>query len=110
MKRPALQNKRVRVLRMAFRARKVFGTFEKRAPELELLRLRQINVTRCPFQYNDLNFSVNDPCSYELHLSSSERRPEQDSNPDLSDVGAVLCQLNYQVNWELAHDCQDHLR
>ena len=32
MKRPALQNKLVEVLRMAFRARKVFGTFEKRAP------------------------------------------------------------------------------
>ena len=35
MKRPALQNKRVIVLRMAFRVRKVFGTFEKRAPEPE---------------------------------------------------------------------------
>ena len=33
MKRPALQNKRVAVLRMAFRARKVFETFEKRAPD-----------------------------------------------------------------------------
>ena len=32
MKRQALQNKQVGVLRMAFRARKVFGTFEKRAP------------------------------------------------------------------------------
>ena len=32
MKRPALQNKRVGVLPMAFRARKVFGTFEGRAP------------------------------------------------------------------------------
>ena len=32
MKRPALQNERVAALRMAFRARKVFGTFEKRAP------------------------------------------------------------------------------
>ena len=32
MKRPALQNKLVVVLRMAFRARKVLGTFEKRAP------------------------------------------------------------------------------
>ena len=32
MKRPALQNERVAGLRMAFRARKVFGTFEKRAP------------------------------------------------------------------------------
>ena len=33
MKRPALQNKQVALLRMAFPARKVFGTFEKRAPE-----------------------------------------------------------------------------
>ena len=32
MKRPASQNKRIGVLPMAFRARKVFGTFEKRAP------------------------------------------------------------------------------
>ena len=32
MKRPALQNKQVVLLRMAFRARKVLGTFEKRAP------------------------------------------------------------------------------
>ena len=32
MKRPPLQNKQVVVLRMAFRARKVFGSFEKRAP------------------------------------------------------------------------------
>ena len=31
MKRPTLQNKWVAVLRMAFRARKVFGTLEKRA-------------------------------------------------------------------------------
>ena len=32
MKRPASQNERIRVLPMAFRARKVFGTFERRAP------------------------------------------------------------------------------
>ena len=32
IKRPALQNKQVVVLRMAFRARKVLGTFEKRPP------------------------------------------------------------------------------
>ena len=38
MKRPALQNKQVGVLRMAFRARKVFGTFEKRAPEVRTVR------------------------------------------------------------------------
>ena len=36
MKRPALQNKRVGVLRMAFGARKVFGSFEKRTPGLEI--------------------------------------------------------------------------
>ena len=32
MKRPALQNKQVELLRMAFRARKVLGTFEKQGP------------------------------------------------------------------------------
>ena len=32
MKRSALQNKQVVILRIAFRARKVLGTFEKRAP------------------------------------------------------------------------------
>mgnify|MGYP000135063740 CR=1 FL=1 len=36
MKRAALPNKRVGVLRMAFRARKKFGTFEKRAPGRDL--------------------------------------------------------------------------
>ena len=35
MKRSALQNERVVVLRMAFRARKVFRTFEKWAPILK---------------------------------------------------------------------------
>ena len=40
MKRPALQNKRVGVLRMAFRARKVFGILEKRAPGLEIFLMR----------------------------------------------------------------------
>ena len=37
MKRPALHNKRVGLLPMAFRARKVFGTFEKRDPGLRAL-------------------------------------------------------------------------
>ena len=39
MKRPALQNKQAGVLRMAFRARKDFGAFEKRAPELRRLSM-----------------------------------------------------------------------
>ena len=34
MKWPVLQNRRVAIFRMAFRPRKVFGTFEKRAPGL----------------------------------------------------------------------------
>ena len=34
MKRSALQNKQVVILRMSFRARKVLRTFEKRAPSL----------------------------------------------------------------------------
>ena len=38
MKRPAFQNKQVGVLRMAFRARKVFGTFEKQAPRNKISR------------------------------------------------------------------------
>ena len=37
MNRPALQIKQVGVSRMAFRARKVFGTFEKRAPVQTIL-------------------------------------------------------------------------
>ena len=36
MKRPALQNEQVGGLRMDFRARKVFWTFEKRTPDLLL--------------------------------------------------------------------------
>ena len=32
MKRPAIQNKQVGVLQMDFRARKVFGSFEKHTP------------------------------------------------------------------------------
>ena len=39
-KRSALQNKQVMILRMAFRARKVLGTFEKRAPGIVRDRLR----------------------------------------------------------------------
>ena len=43
MKRPALQNKQVALLRMAFRARKVLGTFEKQGPGLveETIRIKE---------------------------------------------------------------------
>ena len=46
MKRPALQNNWVGFLRTAFRARKDFGTFEKRAPdycEIDFIGTRQWN-------------------------------------------------------------------
>ena len=58
MKRPALQNKQVGVLRMAFRARKVFGTFEKRAPGLMDQDLAQGNR---PFAASD-HVVQNRPC------------------------------------------------
>ena len=49
MERPPLQNKRVGVLRIAFQARKSFGTFEKRAPGLSCSKhdLRQPTGPRC---------------------------------------------------------------
>ena len=46
MKRPALQNKWVAVLGMALRARKVFGTFEKRAPGYGFFRGGRAGVSR----------------------------------------------------------------
>ena len=51
MKRPGLQNKQGGVLRMAFRARKVFGTLEKRSPGhivgTSLLRGIDCNPNQC---------------------------------------------------------------
>ena len=44
MKKPALQNKQVVILRMAFRARKVIGTFEKRAPGRFVLMSRSAGI------------------------------------------------------------------
>ena len=46
MKRPALQNKRVAVLRMAFRARKVFATLKKRASVLLLMMKCRHNMVK----------------------------------------------------------------
>jgi len=34
-------------------------------------------------------------------LSVAKERPEQDTNPDLCDGGAVLHRLSHQANWEL---------
>ena len=71
MKKPALQNKDVGVLGMAFRARKVFGTFEKRAPEV-----------------NEFDHRI-------FGLLKRRERPENwglkaNSNPDLCDAVEVL--------------------
>ena len=46
MKRPALQNKQVGVWRMALRARKVFGTFEKRVPAGVILTKAFFNLNQ----------------------------------------------------------------
>ena len=43
MKRPASQKKQVVVLRMAFRAWKVLGTFEKQAPGPKLSVITTLN-------------------------------------------------------------------
>ena len=52
MKKSALQNKRVGVLRVAFRAQKVLGAFEKRAPGLNDLRVHSID----PILEQELNY------------------------------------------------------
>jgi len=48
MKRQALQNKQDVLLRMAFRARKVLGNFEKRAPDLNGNRTFFLNPCTFP--------------------------------------------------------------
>ena len=59
MKGPALQNKEVVVLRMAFRARKVFGTFEKQAPGFQVIGRMPLSIsdTECPLTLW-LNFNI----------------------------------------------------
>ena len=56
------------------------------------------------------NFSVNDSCSDENCLSSSERKVLKfqswtDWNPGLCDAGVGLHYLSYRANWELAVKC-----
>ena len=59
MNRPALQNERVVVLRMAFRAREVFGTFEKRAlGDIIVLIRRMIKGLVHAFAFSVWPFSV----------------------------------------------------
>ena len=45
MKRPGLQNMRVGVSRIAFRGRKVFGTFEERAPGSQSFHQRDTKLS-----------------------------------------------------------------
>ena len=54
MKRPALHNKQVGVLRMAFRARKVFGTFVKRAPVHALMFETKSNYIQDSFLHTSI--------------------------------------------------------
>ena len=58
IKKPALQNKQVVVLRVAFRARKVLGTFEKRGPDkLPTLVLKECAEVLAPSITAVINFS-----------------------------------------------------
>ena len=63
MKKAALQNKRVGVLGMAFRAREVFGTFEERAPGLKAGTVRPGPVIE-PFPL-PRNFTRRERCTIE---------------------------------------------
>ena len=65
MKRPALQNKQFVVLRLAFRARKVLGTFEKRAPgdeaACQLLKYK-CHASQTLFLFNIVSIGFRPPC------------------------------------------------
>ena len=63
MKRPTLQNMGVGVLRMVFRARKVFGTFEKRAPARHLKKMHVCTVFEDGVEYMSLSSGSNCPIS-----------------------------------------------
>ena len=58
MNRPALQSKRVGVSRMAFRASKVFGTFEKRAPGVRFSKVPKLYGHEKPFVKHLRAYSV----------------------------------------------------
>ena len=76
MKRPALQNKQVGVLQMAFRARNVFGTLEKRAPgsfdrrhlDETTLRATALDLRSEDYEPKTQTVStVESPCCYPSH-------------------------------------------
>ena len=81
MKRPALQNKWVEVLRMAFRTRKVFGTFEKQAPAVVIpLTFKSLyiplHIKRGSFDVRETTPNV-DPCSFGGKLFPFNKRETQ---------------------------------
>jgi len=52
IKRPPLQNKRVGVLRMAFRIRKVFDSFEKHTPDHVISKPESIKKIQIQFPFH----------------------------------------------------------
>ena len=64
-------------------------------------------VSNCRAREFSSDKMVNDPYSFLHYLSSSEYIGQKNSdlngdlNPDFYDLGASLCQLSYQANWEL---------
>ena len=128
MKRPALQNKQVVLLRMAFRARKVLGTFEKRAPGACFSKVPKlfgpISGTTIPFISSQrrgsnpsnfailliflilkackkISFSKRADCSLTTSFSgpkSSRDVRETGPRPELIEAWLVLTNVNYHGN------------
>ena len=68
MKRPALQKKQVVILRMAFQAQKVLGTFEKRAQDSYRQPEKMIRTitTSCAIQVNERQMNKDNNIIYIL--------------------------------------------
>ena len=82
VKRSALQNKQVVILRMAFRARKVLGTFEKRAPEPSCSRHGSANQGSLP-KKKSTGCDISQPMVSSNHASSNR--------PELKFTNSLLC-------------------
>ena len=98
MKRPALQNKQVVLYRMAFWARKVLGTFVKRAPNLKQPLPEPEPKRQCSFSL----------CISEK-LASFDRRTRMLAEKRISDIIFEIEMSNDQVlrqNWNSDHMTQ----
>ena len=74
VKRPASQKERVGVLRMTFRARKVFGTFEKWAPGQNCIAYAWSNSSKKAFCTAILQRLVHCCCYVQQHVLKEKER------------------------------------